>query len=193
MKADRFLLSRMDTFRYRNQFQWLDYKMAPMDLSLLSKRSAIVVIFLISTMAFADVDLVKVIKSERKMYLLDGDRIVEEYHVALGANPKGHKQQEGDERTPEGYYMLDYVNENSAFYRSMHINYPNSADREDAIKRGVSPGGQIMVHGQVNRLGWLAWITQRFNWTNGCIALTNSEMDEFLELVKVGTQIQIEW
>ncbi len=158
-----------------------------------ARRISIAVFLLISNMVFADVDLVRVVKSESKMYLLDGDRVVKEYNVAFGANPKGHKRQEGDERTPEGRYKLDYKNESSAFYRSMHISYPDSRDIGDAKKRGVSPGGQIMVHGQRNGFGWFAWITQRFNWTNGCIALTNSEMDEFMDLVEVGTQIEIEW
>ena len=143
--------------------------------------------------ALAEVDLVKVDKSERKMYLYDSQTIVKEYNVAFGANPKGHKEKEGDEKTPEGLYALDYIKENSSFYRAMHINYPNDADKLNAKKAGVSPGGFIMVHGQRNWLGALAPITQRFDWTNGCIALTNSEMDEFLSLVKVGTKIKIQW
>jgi murein L,D-transpeptidase YafK len=122
-----------------------------------------------------------------------GGNIIKEYHVAFGANPKGHKQQEGDEKTPEGEYTLDYIKEDSTFYRAMHISYPNKKDKANAEKIGVSPGGFIMVHGQRNWLGWLAPISQLFNWTNGCIALTNSEVDEFIELVKVGTKIQIAW
>jgi murein L,D-transpeptidase YafK len=143
--------------------------------------------------AYAGIDLVKVDKSENKMYLIEGGNIIKEYHVAFGANPKGHKRQEGDEKTPEGEYTLDYIKENSSFYRAMHISYPNKKDKANAEKLGVSPGGFIMIHGQRNWLGWLAPISQLFNWTNGCIAITNSEMDEFLELVKVGTIIQIEW
>ncbi len=151
-------------------------------------------LFMFSTnLAFAGVDLVKVDKSESKMYLLDGGEVVKEYHVAFGASPEGHKQQEGDERTPEGSYTLDYKKEDSSFYRAMHISYPNETDKANAKKMGVSPGGFIMVHGQRNNLGWLSFITQRFNWTNGCIALTNSEIDEFMGLVNVGTKIQIAW
>jgi murein L,D-transpeptidase YafK len=153
----------------------------------------VTLIFFLAIPAFAEVDLVKVDKSERKMYLMEGDVVVKEYHVAFGANPKGHKQQEGDEKTPEGEYTLDYKKEDSAFYRAMHISYPNENDKDNAQKLGVSPGGFIMVHGQRNWLGWLSPITQRFNWTNGCIALTNSEIDEFMELVEVGTKIQLEW
>ncbi|WP_286717612.1 L,D-transpeptidase family protein [Thalassolituus sp. UBA2009] len=138
------------------------------------------------------VDLVKVDKSERKMYLLSGGKIVKEYRVALGANPQGHKQQEGDERTPEGDYTLDYKKEDSAYYRAMHISYPNAADVAEAENNGIAPGGFIMVHGQRNGLGWLAPLVQYFNWTNGCIALTDAEMDEFMNLVSIGTTIRIE-
>ena len=147
----------------------------------------------LSNAAFSDVDLVKVKKSENRMYLLDGDTVIREFHVALGGDPIGHKQQEGDQKTPEGVYTLDYKKEDSSYYRAMHINYPNAQDKAKAEKLGVSPGGLIMVHGQRNRLGWLSTITQQFNWTDGCIALTNSEMDEFMSLVNVGTKIEIEW
>ena len=149
--------------------------------------------FFIANNALAKIDLVKVDKSENKMYLLDNGKVVKEYNVAFGKNPKGHKQQEGDEKTPEGTYTLDYKKDDSSFYRSMHISYPQAADKENAKQLGVSPGGFIMVHGQRNWLGFLSPITQLFNWTNGCIALTNSEIDEFLDLVDVGTTIKIEW
>ncbi len=142
---------------------------------------------------FADIDLVKVDKSENKMYLLDNGKIIKEYHVAFGASPKGHKEQEGDQKTPEGIYTLDYKKEDSSFYRAMHVSYPNQADLDNAKSKGVSAGGFIMVHGQKNKLGWLSGMIQQFNWTDGCIALTNKEMDEFMLLVKVGTKIQIQW
>ena len=148
---------------------------------------------MISFSANAEIDLVKVKKSIKKMYLLEKGNILKEYDIALGANPKGHKEQEGDEKTPEGTYVLDYVKEDSSFYRAMHVSYPNEKDIENAKKKGVSAGGFIMIHGQRNRLGWLSMISQNFNWTDGCIAITNSEMDEFLKLVKVGTPIEISW
>lgn len=161
--------------------------------ALHSMRYIVLLLFILANSALASVDLVKVDKSESKMYLLDGEKVIKEYHVAFGAHPKGHKQQEGDERTPEGSYTLDYKKEDSAFYRAMHVSYPNDQDIASAKQRGVSPGGFIMVHGQRNWLGWLAPLTQQFNWTDGCIALANPEMDEFMELVDVGTEIQIEW
>ncbi len=159
----------------------------------MKNKHLILLITFLAHSAIAEIDLVKVDKSERKMYLLEGDTIIKEYTVALGAKPKGHKQKEGDEKTPEGIYTLDYKKEDSSFYKAMHISYPNKQDKEDAKKRGISPGGFIMVHGQRNWLGGLSPITQIFNWTNGCIALTNSEMDEFMTLVNVGTKIHIKW
>lgn len=167
--------------------------MARMLQALHAMKYILLILMFVTQTAFAEVDLVKVDKSERKMYLLSAGEIVKVYDIALGANPKGHKEQEGDEKTPEGEYTLDYKKEDSSFYRAMHVSYPNAVDTANAEKNGVSPGGFIMVHGQRNWLGWLAPISQHFNWTNGCIAITNSEMDEFMDLVNVGTKIQIEW
>ncbi|QLE99588.1 L,D-transpeptidase family protein [Neptunomonas phycophila] len=153
------------------------------------------VVFLMITSiqcTMADVSLVKVEKSKRLMYLLDDTAVVKIYPIALGGNPVGHKTQEGDERTPEGNYTLDYIKEDSSFYRAMHISYPNQQDIAQAEDKGVSPGGFIMIHGQRNGLGWLSGLTQKIDWTNGCIAITNQHMDEFLTLVKVGTPILIE-
>lgn len=136
-------------------------------------------------------DMVLVIKSESKLYLKKDGKILEEYHVVFGANPKGHKLQEGDERTPEGEYTLDYKKEDSAFYKAIHISYPNELDRKRAMINGVDPGGAIMIHGQKNDIGWLSLISQYFNWTDGCIAVSNSAMDEIWEAVDVGTPIEI--
>ena len=156
-------------------------------------RYIVLLLAIFPDLILAEVDLVKVVKSENKMYLLEGDNVVKEYRVALGANPRGHKQQEGDKKTPEGTYTLDYKKEDSSFYRAMHISYPNEEDIRNAIELGVPPGGQIMVHGQRNWTGRFASIMQYFNWTDGCIALTNREMDEFMASVSVGTPIQISW
>ncbi|WP_144206778.1 L,D-transpeptidase family protein [Shewanella donghaensis] len=153
----------------------------------------IFVLVLFSSPIFAKVDLVKVDKSDNKMYLLNNGKVIKEYQVAFGRNPKGHKEQEGDQKTPEGSYTLDYKKEDSSFYRAMHISYPNVQDNQNAKSKGFSAGGFIMVHGQRNWLGWFSSITQKYNWTNGCIALTNSEMDEFMDLVEIGTEIYIEW
>ncbi|PMH44606.1 hypothetical protein BCU68_02920 [Vibrio sp. 10N.286.49.B3] len=127
------------------------------------------------------------------MYLMSGSKIFREYRIALGANPRGHKEQEGDKRTPEGQYTLDFVIEGSAFHRSVHISYPNKIDRYIAKTRGVSPGGNIKIHGLKNNNRKPAQFIQSFDWTDGCIAITNQEMDEFLRFVSMGTPIYIEW
>ena len=145
------------------------------------------------SLAEADIDKVYVDKSTQRLYLLQDGKSVKSYHIALGDAPKGHKRQEGDERTPEGVYNLDYKNEDSIAYRSIHVSYPNATDIANAQAAGVSPGGAIMIHGQMNGYGGLAKLTQQRNWTDGCIAVTNPEMDEIMSAVKVGTPIEIVW
>lgn len=155
------------------------------------------IIFLLSltvpTVAFAQpqADLVIVKKSEANLYLMKEGKIIKSYHVAFGGNPKGHKLQKGDQKTPEGRYFLDYKNANSAFYKSIHVSYPNKSDKERAKNAHVNPGGNIMIHGQKNGWGWASFMTQRMNWTKGCIAASNSDMDEIWRAVKVGTPIEI--
>ncbi|WP_201555370.1 L,D-transpeptidase family protein [Psychrobacter sp. 72-O-c] len=137
------------------------------------------------------IDKVLVDKSERTVQLLSDDKVITSYHIALGDSPTGHKQQQGDERTPVGSYKLDYKNEKSKFYRSIHISYPNAADKAHAKKLGVSAGGDIMIHGQKNGFGHLASVTQQRDWTDGCIAVTDDEMDQIMEAVEIGTAIEI--
>lgn len=137
------------------------------------------------------IDKVYVDKSERVLKLLSNDKVIKSYHIALGDSPVGHKRQEGDERTPIGSYTLDYKNENSIAHRSIHVSYPNAADKAYANSRGVNPGGDIMIHGQMNGFGHLAWLNQQRDWTDGCIAVTDDEMDEIMAAVKVGTTIEI--
>lgn len=137
------------------------------------------------------IDKVYVDKSERILQLVSGDDVIRTYHVALGDSPAGHKRQEGDERTPTGTYKLDYKNENSSYYRSIHISYPNAADKAHAKQLGVSPGGDIMIHGQPNGYGHLAETTQQRDWTDGCIAVTDDEMDEIMLVYKAGMLIEI--
>lgn len=136
-------------------------------------------------------DSVVVVKSEAKLYLMKKRKVFKEFRAAFGANPKGHKQQQGDERTPEGEYILDYKNANSHYYKSIHISYPNAEDKKQARKRKVNPGGAIMIHGQKNGYGWLWFVTQRFNWTDGCIGVSNRAMDEIWRAVDIGTPIEI--
>ncbi|MGM0768206.1 MAG: L,D-transpeptidase family protein [Pseudomonadota bacterium] len=137
------------------------------------------------------INKVLVRKSERRLFLMDDDEVVRSYRISLGENPEGHKLYEGDQRTPEGDYQLDWRNENSDFYKSIHISYPSPRDRELAQAWGLDPGGSIMIHGLPNEAGDLAFAYTGLDWTNGCIAVTNEEMDEIWNLVTNGTPIRI--
>jgi murein L,D-transpeptidase YafK len=138
------------------------------------------------------VSKVVVRKGERRLYLMDGEDVVRSYRISLGDNPEGHKLYEGDERTPEGDYTLDWRNTESDFYKSIHISYPSEQDRELASAWGLNPGGSIMIHGLPNNVGDLAFAYAGLDWTDGCIAVTNKEMDEIWQLVSDGTTISIQ-
>jgi murein L,D-transpeptidase YafK len=154
---------------------------------------SLLLVLLMPTLAFGieKAEKVVVVKSESKLYLLKNKRILGVYRVAFGAHPKGPKQREGDQRTPEGSYLLDYKKDDSAFYKAIHISYPNEKDKQRARKSGVDPGGLIMIHGQKNGCEWLSRFIQHINWTDGCIAVSNRAMDEIWEAVNVGTPIEI--
>lgn len=124
-------------------------------------------------------------KSERILKLIHGGEAFRTYPVSLGDNPRGHKLFEGDERTPEGLYLIDGRNPNSGYHLSLSISYPNSRDIARAQSRGLDPGGQIMIHGTPDPS------QRRRDWTDGCIAVSNAAMDEIWRLVDEGTLIEI--
>ncbi|MEQ1513620.1 MAG: L,D-transpeptidase family protein [Lysobacteraceae bacterium] len=130
-------------------------------------------------------DEIRVDKSERRMELLRGGKVIKTYRILLGDAPVGHKHQQGDERTPEGRYSITFRNDKSRFHLSLRISYPNDADRAQARARGIDPGGDIMIHGSTPP-GYSR------DWTDGCIALTNQQIEEVWRLVPVGTPIQID-
>lgn len=130
-------------------------------------------------------------KAKRSMTLWNGSHPLKSYRIALGGNPVGPKQQEGDSRTPEGRYTIDGKNPNSSFYLSLHISYPNRSDTTVAKRLGVSPGGAIMIHGMPDGLAVLNAFGFYPDWTAGCIAVTNSEIREIYDAVKIGTPITI--
>ena len=136
-------------------------------------------------------DRVIVIKKERTLQLQSRGKVVRTYKVALGGDPVGPKTRQGDHKTPEGIYVLDSRNAHSQFYKSIHISYPNSSDRAAARKRGVSPGGDVFVHGLPNGYGFVGASHRLKDWTDGCIAVTNAEMDEIWAAVPDGTPIDI--
>ncbi len=137
------------------------------------------------------VDYLRVDKSERVLEAWRGDRVVRRFKISLGSNPQGHKQQEGDERTPEGWYTLDYRKSDSVAYKAFHISYPSAEDRARARAAGVRPGGAIMVHGQWDGFGWLGFVIQNYDWTDGCIGLLNEDMDALWDIVGWNTPIHI--
>ena len=130
-------------------------------------------------------DAIRVSKSERRMQLLRDGKVLRTYRIALGDAPVGHKRQQGDERTPEGDYTISFRNTKSRFHLSLRVSYPNAADRAQAAARGVDPGGDIMIHGNTPP-GYTG------DWTDGCIAVTDAEIEEIWRLVPVGTPIRID-
>lgn len=138
-------------------------------------------------------DKVVVKKSARKIQLIQNGEVLREYKIALGDRPSGHKMRQGDERTPEGDYILDWRNPNSRFHRSIHVSYPNTRDLRFARFMGEDAGGMIMIHGQPNhiRSEKIKAEYKRRDWTDGCIAVQNHEMDEIWRTVRNGTPIKI--
>ena len=136
-------------------------------------------------------DNVVVKKSERRLYLMRQGEILRSYQIALGLRPAGHKQQEGDFRTPEGKYRLIRRNPRSDYFLSIEVSYPNAADTERARELGVSPGGAIMIHGLPNTPRKTLDYYRTTDWTDGCIAVSNSDMVEIWMMTPLNTPIEI--
>jgi murein L,D-transpeptidase YafK len=134
---------------------------------------------------------VVVLKRERTLQLLSQGRVIKTYKVALGGDPLGPKARQGDHKTPEGVYVLDSRNARSQFYKSIHISYPNASDRAAARQKGVPPGGEVFVHGLPNGYGWVGGSHRLKDWTDGCVAVTDQEIDEIWQAVADGTPIEI--
>jgi tetratricopeptide (TPR) repeat protein len=136
-------------------------------------------------------DKVLIEKKERRLTLLLKGEVIKTYKIALGGDPVGPKVMLGDNKTPEGVYTIDSRNSNSEYHLSLHISYPNEIDKKRAKELGVSPGGNIMIHGIKNGLGWVGESHAKFDWTKGCIAVTDEEMQEIYRLVPNGTTVVI--
>jgi murein L,D-transpeptidase YafK len=137
------------------------------------------------------IDRIVIVKSAHEMTLMRDGKPVKVYKVALGTNPVGAKQRQGDHKTPEGVYAIDSRIAQSHFHRALHISYPNAADRERARKMGVSPGGDVEIHGLGAKYGWVGAAHREYDWTDGCVAVTNQEIDEIWPMVPVGTPVEI--
>ena len=141
--------------------------------------------------AWRSADSVLVVKNERRLYLLRDGQPFKTYKVALGLNPYGRKEKEGDYRTPEGSYVLDLRNASSEYFLSLHVSYPNERDQENAHRHRWAPGGAIMIHGLPNVLHRSAAYYRISDWTDGCIALNNDDMLEVWLLTHDNTPIEI--
>ncbi len=125
------------------------------------------------------------------MQLLRGGEVLKTYKVALSTQPVGPKEIAGDHRVPEGMYTVDFKNAGSRFHRALHISYPNKADRARARKLGINPGGDIEIHGLEPKYASLGALHRAMDWTDGCIAVTNAEIDEIWSLISAGTLVEI--
>ncbi|MBF0558068.1 MAG: L,D-transpeptidase family protein [Nitrospirae bacterium] len=140
--------------------------------------------------SFVQADKVLVIKSKRLLLLLQNGSILRQYEICIGRNPVGHKTRQGDNKTPEGNYVLDSRNPKSRFHLSLHISYPDKADSINARQSGVSPGGSIMIHGFPKGIT-MDDLGPNRDWTKGCIAVSNSAIEEIWQLVPDKTPIEI--
>ena len=145
----------------------------------------------IFTLRTEPADKVLIEKKARRLTLLTKGEVIKTYKIALGGNPVGPKERQGDNKTPEGTYVIDSRNGNSGYHLALHISYPNEADQKRARELGVSPGGDIMIHGLKNGFAPLGAAHAEVDWTEGCIAVTNQEMEEIYQFVPNGTIVEI--
>lgn len=164
----------------------------------MQKILPLVVFFTFQSLAMAQeltlpVDNILVEKANRTLYLMNGETVLKKYKIALGGDPIGPKEREGDNKTPEGQYFIEWHNPNSAYHLALRISYPNAAQKQKAKENNYSAGGDIMIHGFPNQLPNLLFkfIHERSDWTQGCIAVTDEEIEEIYHLVKDKTPILI--
>lgn len=136
-------------------------------------------------------NLIVIVKSTRTMTVYSGHTVLKTYRVALSRDPIGPKVRAGDHKVPEGDYVVDGKNAHSRFHLALHLSYPNATDRERARRLGVNPGGNIEIHGLPDNFAWIGRSQRLIDWTDGCIAVTNSEIEEIWRLVPVGTPVKI--
>ena len=136
-------------------------------------------------------DSIRILKKDHLLQLLAGGKVIRTYHVALGRGGLAPKLKQGDGLTPEGHYTIDARNAQSHYYKSLHISYPNAQDKARAAKLGTSPGGDIMIHGLPNGMGSIGAAHRLYDWTLGCIAVTDDEIDEIWNSVPLGTPVEI--
>jgi len=178
----------------------LCFKALPQRANLAASAATLAAVVLIasSTMLAAQqpaqaerADSVLILKKDHLLELMRAGKVIHTYKVALGQGGLAPKQRQGDGRTPEGHYTIDARNSASEYHLSLHISYPNADDRKRAARLGVAPGGDIMIHGLPNGKGYVGPAHRLFDWTLGCVAVTDQEIEEIWKLVPVGTPVEI--
>lgn len=139
----------------------------------------------------ATVDRILIEKEQRRLMLISKGEVLKTYKIALGGNPNGPKERQGDNKTPEGTYFIDSRNKDSRYHLALRISYPNERDRKRAKELGASPGGDIMIHGLKNGFSWVGDFHTGIDWTKGCIAVTDEEIEEIGKLAPNGTVVEI--
>lgn len=137
------------------------------------------------------IDSLVVTKSKRELMAFSNGQLIKTYKISLGKNPFGDKEFEGDKKTPEGIYFINAKNPNSGYYKNLGISYPNKHDLEVSKKIGKPTGGDVKIHGLKNGIGFISKFQRWYDWTAGCIALTDQEVDELYNTVDIGTKIEI--
>ena len=160
-------------------------------LGLLSVCAALSAPATVAGSDFPLADKVVVEKESRKLHLVKDGKAFRTFDIALGFAPQGDKEREGDNKTPEGQYLLDARNPDSDYFLSIRISYPDARDRREAASKGLDPGGQIMIHGQPNEPNYSAAYYERTDWTNGCIAVSNSDMIDIWLMTPNNVPIEI--
>lgn len=177
---------------HRNESAALLIKSAALEQALTSKENEISALKReVFTLQKGPVDKILVEKQARRLTLILQGTPLKSYRIALGGNPDGPKEKQGDNKTPEGSYVIDALNKSSHYHLSLHISYPNENDRKRAKKMGVAPGGNIMIHGSKNGLSWAGDMHTQVDWTKGCIAVTDREIEEIARLAPPGTVVEI--
>ena len=177
--------SRQEAESKKNEIITLQEKIDPLEQKIETLENKI---FALRTKA---ADKILIEKKKRRLTLLSKGEVIKTYKIALGGNPVGPKERQGDNKTPEGAYIIDSRNGNSGYHLSLHISYPNQKDIMRAKELGVFPGGDIMIHGIKNGFSWVGASHAEIDWTKGCIAVTDEEMEEIYQLVPNGTIVEI--
>jgi len=170
----------------------LQKKISAIEQEVRSKESDIITLQKqVFTIEKGPADMILIEKKERRLTLISKDKVLKTYRIALGGDPNGPKERQGDNKTPEGTYLVDSRNKDSRYHLSLHISYPNEKDKKRAKELGVSPGGDIMIHGIKNGFSWVGGSHTEVDWTKGCIAVTDDEIEEIDRLAPNGTLVEI--